>query len=59
MNTYTRTNLGLLPVPASINRKRRKTINPALLLLLAIWAGIAMIAFHTEGCTPNPVHAKQ
>lgn len=57
MNTHTRTHLGLLPVPASANRKRRKTINPALLLLLAIWAGIAMIALHTEGCTLNPAPA--
>jgi hypothetical protein len=57
MNTYTRTHLGLLPVPASINRKRRKTIKPALLLLLAIWAGIAITVLHTEGCTLNPAPA--
>jgi hypothetical protein len=57
MNTHTRTNLGLLPVPVSANRKRRKAINPALLLLLAIWAGIAITAIHTEGCTLNPAPA--
>ena len=40
-----------------VNKRRRRGINPAVLFLIATWAGIALAVLHTEGCTPNPIHA--